>query len=209
MKARKIIAVISLIILGACDSTKIDPFQYVTVVTNDHVDFRLAYTSAAPYEVMNAKYTIDIKGEVVTVKFTDPKSFKRSKVEIEAKQIFSIPAEEEIRDLLNETTLLPNISDFTVCSRVSKDETYPLWLGLNLVYYVPKQTDKALFDVFVFANVFGNEDGIISIDSRTWTFSPSITRESPIVGEEIVVNESMAAHQISALELNSYTCSKH
>ncbi|KAF0224608.1 MAG: hypothetical protein FD133_918 [Erysipelotrichaceae bacterium] len=205
---KRFIYIVSILIftLSGCSSTQIDPFKFISLMSVDNTSFQMIYLSDTPVAVTDATYSLSVDEDSISVVFSKNNNFSRITNRIMPENVFRIPTKNQYSDYLISESKLPTNIEFSECSRTSLDKSYPAFFGLNLVYFIPRKTDKTISDVYVFSNIFYRKDQFISIDSRTQTFSTVINSENSIIGNELVLNQEKVLNRKHTLELNSYLC---
>lgn len=195
-----------IIALSACSSSRIDPFKFARVLRIDQNDFQIIFSSGTPVDVIEANYSIIAIDDSLSVVLSKNSNFSRNSKKIRLNDVFNIVSNEQTREFLISESKLPRSTGFSECYRLSIDEDYPVFFGLNLVYFFPREVDESISDIYVFSNLIYNNESFFSINSRTWTFSSTINSQNPIIGNELNANQEKIEELKHALELNSYTC---
>lgn len=192
--------------LSACSPSRIDPFKFASVLRIDESNYQMIFSSGAPVDVIEANYSINAIDDSLSVILSKNTNFSRNSKKIKLNDVFNIVSNEQTRGFLISESKLPRSTGFSECYRLSTDEDYPVFFGLNLVYFFPREVDESISDIYVFSNLIYNNESFFSIDSRTWKFSNTINSQNPIIGNERIANHEKVEKLKHALELNSYTC---
>lgn len=206
MSKRIFIIAILLITLSACSITIFDPFHSIRVLKLGENDYRVIYFEDTPEIVKNAKYTIEEESGFLRVTLAKKEVFMRNTNKILMEDVYSITPIEQTNEFLVNESELSKTAGFTKCSRASSDESYPIFFGLNLVYFVPRESDATILDIYVFSRMINNDDDFLSIDSRSWTVSSVLMYPNPIIGNDMKGNQERVSKLKHALEINSYKC---